>query len=77
MDIRKDGNQALDTLVGSLGNRRLEMVCKQVVLEARMGCSPQGVSVSCAQVASIREVITDISGSLWTLTKATQEEWSG
>lgn len=77
MDIRKDGNQALDTLVGSLGNRRLEMVCKQVVLEARMGCSPQGVSVSCAQVASIREGITDISGSLWTLTKATQEEWSG
>ena len=77
MDIRKDGNQALDTLVGSLGNRRLEMVCKQVVLEARMGCSPQGASVSCAQVASIRAGITDISGSLWMLTKATQEEWSG
>lgn len=74
---RKDENQALDTLVGSLGNRCLEMVHKQVVLEARTGCSPRGASVGCAQVASIRVDTTGISGSLWTLTKATQEEWSG
>lgn len=53
------------------------MVPKQLVLEARMGCIPQGSSVGCSQIASVRAGITDISGSLWPLTEATQEEWSG
>ena len=53
------------------------MVPKQLVLEVGTGCSPQGASVGCAQVASVRAGITDISGSLWMLTEATQEEWSG
>ena len=41
------------------------------------GLQSRGASVGCAQLASIRAGITDISGSLWTLTRATQEEWSG